>query len=270
MKYKKRSNILYIILVISLIITMSVLAHFYVKDKNREREYAMITQAAKQNIDNNNNSNNNEINENMIDTNIGVTPPYELDKSRVQNNTFIYSNTSNPIRSPQEQNALERVYNPLRYPYKSRPFYNQNWYPNLMLPANVVGCGARNTPCMGGTQVPIANPMTPIDISDNNIAPVNISTRGPLGRPQQVGAIYKVLGNENQVYPLYGRKKYPNGDRWEYYTTIGPYGVKLPLITKNKYVELGTNDIVFVQGQRRSPYRVTMYENDFPQYIPYI
>ena len=115
MKYKKRSNILYIILVISLIITMSVLAHFYVKDRNRQREYTMITQAARENIDN---DNNNKINENMVESNMNITPPYQPEENRVQNNTFIYSNTSVPTRSPQEQNALDRVYNPLRYPYK--------------------------------------------------------------------------------------------------------------------------------------------------------
>ena len=35
-------------------------------------------------------------------------------------------------------------------------------------------------------------------------------------------------------------------------------------------MELGTNDLVFIRGQRRAPYRVTMYENDSPEYIPYI
>ena len=62
-------------------------------------------------------------------------------------------------RTPKQLNALDRVYNPLRYPYKGRDFYNQNWRPNLALPPQVVGCGGRNTPCLGGSQVPIANPM---------------------------------------------------------------------------------------------------------------
>jgi hypothetical protein len=48
-------------------------------------------------------------------------------------------------RTPQQVNALDRVYNPLRYPYKGREFYNQNWRPNLALPPQVIGCGARNT-----------------------------------------------------------------------------------------------------------------------------
>jgi hypothetical protein len=169
---------------------------------------------------------------------------------------------------PKTINSLDRVYNPLRYPYKSDYFYDQKWYPNLELPFQVIGCGGRNKPCLGGTQVPIYNPPTPIDISDNNIAPVYISTRGPLGQPQQLGILYKVYGDENDVYPLFGRKKYPNDNKYEYYTMMGNYGVKVPIVTKNRNDELGTNDIVFVKG-RKDPYTVTIYKSDYPSYIPY-
>ena len=171
--------------------------------------------------------------------------------------------------NPQTLNSLDRVFNPLRFPYKSDYFYDQNWYPNLSLPSQVVGCGARNTPCLGGTQVPIYNPTTAREISNTNIAPVYISTRGPLGQPQQVGILYKVYGDENDTLPLYGRKKYPNQDNYEYYTLLGNYGAKVPVVTQNKNFELGTNDVVFIKG-RSEPYRVTIYESDFPQYIPYL
>ena len=175
------------------------------------------------------------------------------------------------LRTPQQLNSLDRVYNPLRYPYKSSAYYNQNWTPALALPPQVIGCGGRNTPCLGGTQVPIVNPTYPLDYSNNNIAPINIRTRGPLGEPQQVGSIYKLYGDKNEVLPLFGRKKYPNGDRnWEYYTMAGKYGVKMRIVSKRKGDELGTNDVVFINGYGQSPYRVTLYETDFPQYIPYL
>lgn len=173
------------------------------------------------------------------------------------------------IRTPQELNALDRVYNPLRYPYKSPDFYKLGFYPNMNLPADVIGCGARNTPCIGGSQIPIANPLPVVPINNYNIAPINISTQGPLGLPQQVGILYKTNGSENQALPLFGRRKYPNDNKWEYYTVVGDFNVKVPLITKQQNVELGSNDIVFMRGNR-SPYRVTIYENDFPQYIPYV
>jgi len=168
-----------------------------------------------------------------------------------------------------EQNSLERISNPLKFPYKSEYYYNQPWYPNLQLPAQVIGCGGRNTPCIGGTQIPIENPLPPINISDDNIAPINISTRGPIGVPQQIGAIYKIYGNDNSVLPLFGRRKYRNDNKWEYYTMIGRFGVKMPIIVPNKNIELGTNDNVFIKGIRKNMYRVTIYESDEPQYIPY-
>jgi hypothetical protein len=171
-------------------------------------------------------------------------------------------------KDPKTLNSLDRIYNPLRYPYKSDYFYEQGWYPNLELPFQVIGCGSRTTPCLGGTQVPIYNPPTQIDISNTNIAPVYISTKGPLGQPQQLGVLYKINGNDNDILPLFGRKKYPNDNRYEYYTIMGRFGSKMSIITKNKHDELGSNDVVFIKG-RSDPYRVTIYESDFPSYIPY-
>ena len=201
----------------------------------------------------------------------------DLENNIKSNNVENYNNVqlstpSIPMlveNNPQKLNALDRVYNPLRYPYKSDYFYDQSWYPDLKLPNQVIGCGGRNQPCVGGTQVPIYNPRTPIDISNTNISPVYVSTRGPLGEPQQMGVLYKVYGDENDTLPLFGRKKYPNDTKYEYYTLLGRYGSKVNIITKNKNDELGTNDIVFIKGINE-PYRVTIYESDFPQYIPYL
>lgn len=172
-------------------------------------------------------------------------------------------------RDPKTMNSLDRIYNPLKYPYKSDYFYEQSWYPNLDLPFQVIGGGARNMPTLGGTQIPIYNPPVPINISNENIAPINISTRGPLGKPQQVGIIYKVFGSDNDVLPLFGRKKYPNSSDYEYYTMMGQFGVKVPIVAKNRKDELGTNDVVFVKG-RKDPYTVTIYPTDGAEYIPYI
>jgi|TARA_B110000483_G_C18206954_1_gene548371 hypothetical protein len=188
------------------------------------------------------------------------------------NQMAVRSNPAIPVlvnNNPKKLNALDRVYNPLRYPYKSDYFYDQSWYPNMNLPNQVIGCGGRNQPCMGGTQVPIYNPTTPVNVSNNNIAPVYVSTRGPLGEPQQMGVLYKVYGDENDTLPLFGRRKYPNDNKYEYYTLLGKYGSKVKIIIKNKNDELGTNDIVFIQG-RSEPYKCTIYESDFPQYIPYM
>ena len=74
---------------------------------------------------------------------------------------------------------------------------------------------------------------------------------------------------ENDILPLFGRRRYPNDSKYDYYTTIGQFGTKVPIVTKNRNDELGTNDVVFIKGSS-SPYRVTIYESDFTQYIPYV
>ena len=169
------------------------------------------------------------------------------------------------------QNALDRVYNPLRYPERSEAFYEQGWYPNMILPPQVIGCGGRRGGCLGGTQegIPVLEP--PIEISERNIAPINIFTKGPLGVPQQVGVLYKIFGSLNDVLPLYGRKKFANSDTWDYYTMGGPDGGKVKLRVfpgKNTNNELGTNDEVRVEGTS-AKYRVSIYPPDSPMYIPY-
>ena len=186
-----------------------------------------------------------------------------------KDNVIIKYNIRKPQRNPQKQNALDRVFNPLRYPFQSMPFYDTNWYPNYNLPANVIGCGGRRQPCLGGSQVTIPNEYPPLNITDQNIAPINIRTQGPRGEPQQVGVIYKVFGNSNEVYPLFGRPKFPNDNRWEYYTLMGKFGSKIPLNRTRNDQELGTNDIVTIPN-RPEKYRATVYERDSPAYIPYV
>jgi len=241
----KNNQIIYIILIIVIIILLGIILYFG------------ITQH-KCTIENKNNyeQNNNQSKEDYENNKEVIISTINYPRADIQ-------------RDPKTLNSLDRIYNPLRYPYKSDDFYDQGWYPNLQLPFQVIGCGSRTQPCLGGTQVPIYNPPVPIDISDNNIAPVYISTRGPLGKPQQVGIIYKINGNDNEILPLYGRRKYPNDNKYEYYTQMGRFGVKVPVITKNRNDELGTNDVIFIKGMKDA-YRVTIYESDMPQYIPYL
>ena len=186
-----------------------------------------------------------------------------------KDNVIVQYNINKPQRNPQKQNALDRVFNPLRYPFQSMPFYNTSWYPNYNLPANVIGCGGRREPCLGGSQITIPNEYPPLNITNQNIAPVNIRTQGPRGEPQQVGVMYKVFGNSNEVYPLFGRPKFPNDNRWEYYTLMGKFGSKIPLSRTRNDQELGTNDIVTIPN-RPERYRATIYERDSPAYIPYV
>jgi len=176
---------------------------------------------------------------------------------------------ANPIDSyvqNQSADTLDRYYNPMRYPYQKTELY----YPNMTLPPQVIGCGARTTPCVGGPQIPVIATSNMLNLSNSAIAPINIRTRGPEGMPQQVGTIFRLRSVHSEVLPLFGRKEYPNGsNNWEYYTIAGDHNVKLKIVSRRKGEQLGTNDIVYIRGYNRFQYRVTMYDYDFMKYIPY-
>lgn len=152
-------------------------------------------------------------------------------------------------------------------------------YPDQILPSNVIGCGGRRGGCLGGTQEIIPTVSAPRDISSANIAPITLATRhdsrNPLQTPHQVGVIYKVFGNNNEIYPLYGAKRYFNGAEWDYYTIIqqpGGMANKIGVRTKNRNYRLGNNDTVWLdidRGDCAEEYRVTIYDNGI-QYSPYI
>lgn len=161
--------------------------------------------------------------------------------------------------APLMVNALDRIYNPLRFPYRSPDFYQT--------PVIMPDCGRRNIPCDPGLPTPS---LMPVNISSGNIAPVNISTRGPMGVPQQIGVLYKINGDKNDMHPLYGRRKYSGSNEWEYYTALGDYGLKLPVrLINGKKDEISTNDEVYIENVN-TPYRATVYEMDSPMYIPYV
>lgn len=143
-------------------------------------------------------------------------------------------------------------------------------YPDLNLPFQVIGGGHRMIPTYGGSQVPIANPTLPIDVSSANIAPVNIYQPDLTDSFRQVGVIMKVFGENNQMLPLFGREKWPNSNKWLYYTNAGKYRVSLPVKSaqhKGYEFELQDNDEVIIKGVP-GKYRVTTYDTDSTDYIP--
>ncbi len=185
----------------------------------------------------------------------------------IQNeNPIMLGNNAFEIVKNKNAGKIDNVYSQLDYPYKKDGFYDQTWYPNLKLPFQVISSGGwRNTPTLGGTQIPIMNPPVPIDISDTNIAPRNISITVP-SQPRLIGTVYKIFGDANSMLPLY---QIPNRNNYYNYFTINPLGVQIPIVTKNRQDELGDSDTVFLRGLKE-PYRVTIYNNDNNQiYIPF-
>jgi hypothetical protein len=104
--------------------------------------------------------------------------------------------------------------------------------------------------------------------------PINIRTRGVDVAYRQVGILTRE-GGEEQILPLMGRPLEPRRDKWNFYTMAGNQAqVKLPVRSNGKNCtseygcdDLTTGDIVTVEGYKSS-FKVTMYENESPRYLP--
>ena len=179
---------------------------------------------------------------------------------------FTVSTVPNALSQTKQFNQNIMNGPPINYPLVHNELYN---FPNINLQPQIIGCGSRRGACMGGSQIPIPNTLPPVNISNENIAPINLTMRGFDEGIQQVGIIQKIFGKDNIVYPLFGRKRFRNDNKWDYFVKFGQYGVILPLEPIRNYEELNTNDEVYIQGQT-GEYRVTMYDNDIPQYLPFV
>lgn len=171
---------------------------------------------------------------------------------------------------PHQMDNLDRVRNPLRYPYKSVPQFQTSMVVGMdNLPFQVMGGGRRLEPTLNRGYAPMINRPDSIDIGPQNIAPVNVSVRGPIGLPQRCGALIKIFGDQNDTLGLYSRKRYPRSDKYDYYTILGKDEVKLRVQNVNRnqrFDELSSGDEVYIEGFK-DRYRVVMYQTDFPQYI---
>ena len=104
--------------------------------------------------------------------------------------------------------------------------------------------------------------------------PINIRTRGVDVAYRQVGILTQQSGKD-LILPLMGRPLEPRRDKWNFYTMAGNQAqVKLPVKTKGRNCtseygcdDLTTGDQVSVEGYSGS-FKVTMYENEAPRYLP--
>jgi hypothetical protein len=120
-----------------------------------------------------------------------------------------------------------------------------------------------------------ANGGMPINMATNTGATVNASY-------QQIGLLTKADNGSNSssdpvIMPLMGKPLFTSRDKWLFYTISDKNNsMKLPIIIKgrNALSEIGvdnvyTGDTVYVQGYNND-FKVTLYENSTPQYIPFI
>ena len=113
--------------------------------------------------------------------------------------------------------------------------------------------------------------------------PINIKTRGPTPSVQQLGSLTKIDFTNNSgpgtspdsiILPLLGRRPYNRSNNMIYYTIYN--NVKIPISHNGKSCdteygcgELFDNDTIMIPELNGS-FKINIYENQAPQYIPYI
>ena len=106
--------------------------------------------------------------------------------------------------------------------------------------------------------------------------PINVRTRGFDDAYRQTGLLTRLNGKET-ILPLMGRPLHTNRNKWQYYTISDQHqGIKLPVSRNgrsctNEYGcdDLFNGDTIYVEGYKDA-FKVTIYENALPRYIPYL
>ena len=110
----------------------------------------------------------------------------------------------------------------------------------------------------------------------NDKIPINISTQSINTDYRQIGILTRVNGGE-VILPLMGRPLFRNRDKWNFYTMNDKNSmIKLPISFKNKSCtsqqgcdNVYNGDTVYVEGFN-DVFRVTIYDNNVMEYIPYL
>ena len=106
--------------------------------------------------------------------------------------------------------------------------------------------------------------------------PINVKTQGYDAPFRQIGILTRNNGGET-ILPLMGRPLITNKDKHQFYTMNDKnHMIKLPISKNGRSCtgeygcdDLFNGDTVYVEGYKDS-FKVTMYENNSPSYIPFL
>lgn len=134
-----------------------------------------------------------------------------------------------------------------------------------------------NDVLMNPYQAPERNIQPNPNIDYNRGLPINIQTQPPVDSTYRQVGILSRQGGEEMVIPLMGRPLITNRDKWNFYAMsdknnmvkIGVYSNGRNCMGDYGCNDLMNGDIVTVDGFQGN-FKVTIYENDKPRYIPYI
>ena len=109
-----------------------------------------------------------------------------------------------------------------------------------------------------------------------NKVPINVATQSYDSTYRQIGILTRI-GTKETILPLLGRPLITNRNSWNFYTMSESNNLlKLPIshngrkcMTQTGCNDLHTGDTVNVDGYNDA-FKVTTYENNLPQYIPFI
>jgi hypothetical protein len=118
--------------------------------------------------------------------------------------------------------------------------------------------------------------MPPISPIDPRGMPINVRTRGFDDAYRQVGLLTRINGRET-LLALMGRPLHTNRNKWQYYTISDQnHGIKLPVSKNGRSCtgeygcdDLMNGDTIYVEGYKDA-FKVTMYDNAAPRYIPHL
>lgn len=114
------------------------------------------------------------------------------------------------------------------------------------------------------------------DVRGMPVIPINVPTQSVEASYRQIGILTRVNGNE-MILPLMGKPLMTNRDKWNFYTMSDRNNmIKLPVIVNGKsgtheygVDNLYNGDSVYVEGYNDA-FKVTVYDNNAPRYIPYL
>ena len=160
----------------------------------------------------------------------------------------------------------------------------QNQYINIQNPMIPKFNSVFSTRASNILMSPFAAPLKngnyfPRDSGDPRGVPININTRGFDTNYRQIGILTRnvqVQGKEVMLAVM-GRPLHTNRSKWQYYTMNDKTNaIKLPMSHNgrsctNEYGcdELMSGDTVYVEGYNDA-FKVTIYENSQPRYIPFL
>ena len=115
-----------------------------------------------------------------------------------------------------------------------------------------------------------------IDNISGRGVPINIATQSVETNYRQIGILTRMNGEE-MILPLMGKPLITHRDKWNFYTMSDKNNmIKLPITFKNKSCtsiqgcdNVYNGDTVHVEGFN-DIFRVTIYDNNVMEYIPYL